>query len=553
MINVDVYYKDIKIASSNIEEGTTALELLNRYKDKFEYPVYSCKVNNLYRGLNHKLHHEGRIDFLDITNQATWLVYQNSLILLYMKAVHDILGKDVKVSIENSLNKGLYTVIKTDINEEIVKKIEDRMKELVSLHLPIKKEYLSKNKALELCKEHKLNDTYELLSSITSINQVEIYSLDDEIDIFYGLMVPSTSFLDKFELRYYKNAVLLRYPHPSDPLHLQDYEDQTLLYNAFKEATLWGKLTGINYCTDLNKKIVNKEMDEIFLIQEALHEKKIAEIADEIKNRKARIILICGPSSSGKTTFANRLIIQLKVLGIKPLYLGTDDYFVEMDEKPKNPDGSLDLESIRAVDTKLFIHDLKGLLAGEEVDLPRFDFIKNTKIFGERKTKIGKDQVIVIEGIHTLNPLLTEGIDEKEKYKIYISPLTPVGIDSHNRIPTTDARMLRRVVRDHQFRGRSVKQVLQEWIKVREGEDKNIFPMNGEADVFFNSNCLYELSVLKKYAEPLFKEITRNEPEYAEAQRMLSFLRFIDTVEDDDKIVNNSIIREFIGGSVLVK
>lgn len=553
MINVEVYYHNENIGKVNIESGTTALELINKYKDKFKYPIYACKVNNRYRGLNHKLHHEGIVEFLDITNQATWLVYQNSLILLYMKAVHDVLGKDVKVSIDNSLNKGLYTVIKTDINEEIVKKIEDRMKELVSLRRPIKKEYMSKGQALELCKRNKLNDTYEMLDSITSIKEVEIYSLDDEIDVFYGLMVPSTSFLEYFELRYYKNAVLLRYPHPSDPTHLQDYKDQTLLYNAFKEATLWGKLTGINYCTDLNKKIVNNETEELFLIQEALHEKKIAEIADEINNRKARIILICGPSSSGKTTFANRLIIQLKVLGIKPLYLGTDDYFVEIDEKPKNPDGTLDLESIKAVDSKLFIHDLKGLLNGEEVDLPRFDFIKNTKVFGERKTKLNKDQVIVIEGIHTLNPLLTEGIDDKEKYKIYISPLTPVGIDSHNRIPTTDARMLRRVVRDHQFRGRSVKQVLQEWIKVREGEDKNIFPMNGEADVFFNSNCLYELSVLKKYAEPLFKEITRDEPEYAEAQRMLSFLRFIDTIKDDDKIVNNSIIREFIGGSVLVK
>ena len=226
---------------------------------------------------------------------------------------------------------------------------------------------------------------------------------------------------------------------------------------------------------------------------------------------------------------------------------------MEANEKPRDENGELDLESIKAVDVNLFIQNLKDLLDYKEVDLPTFDFIKNTKVFGNRITKLSKDEVIVIEGIHTLNPILTKGIDEKEKFKIYISPLTPVGIDSHNRIPTTDARMLRRIVRDHQFRGRSVKQALDEWPKVRTGEDKNIFPMNGEADVFFNSNCLYELSVLKKYAEPLFKEIKRDEPEYAEAQRMLSFLRFIDPIEDDDKIVNNSIIREFIGGSVLVK
>ncbi len=310
---------------------------------------------------------------------------------------------------------------------------------------------------------------------------------------------------------------------------------------------------GINYCTDLNKKILNKETNDIYLMQEALHEKRISNIADEIKKRKAHVVLICGPSSSGKTTFANRLIVQLKVLGLKTLYIGTDDYFVEQDEKPRDENGELDLESIRAVDTNLFISDLKKLLDGQEVDLPRYDFINNKKIFGQRIIKPTKDEIIVIEGIHTLNPILTEGIDEKEKFKIYISPLTPVGIDSHNRIPTTDARMLRRIVRDHQFRGRSVKQALQEWPRVRDGEEKNIFPNNGEADVFFNSNCIYELSVLKKYAENLFKEIKRDEPEYGEAQRMLSFLRFIDPIEDDDKIVNNSIIREFIGGSSIVK
>ncbi len=553
MLKIQIYYDRYNLDNIEVEEETNVLDILKNYRGKLPYPVYSCKVNNLYRGLNHKLHHDTKLEFLDIKNQATWLVYQNSLVLLYMKAVHDVLGKEVKVSINNSLNKGLFTDIKTDINEKIVKDIENRMKQLVALDLPINKEYMSKQSAMELCKKHKLYDTYELLNSITNIGDVEIYSLDDEIDIFYGLMVPSTSFLSLFELKYYKNAVLLRYPHPSDPLSIPEYKDQTLLYDAFKEATNWGKLMGINYCTDLNKKIVDKKTDEIFLMQEALHEKKIASIADEIKKRNSHVVLICGPSSSGKTTFANRLIIQLKVLGLKTLYLGTDDYFVEANEKPRDENGELDLESIKAVDVNLFIQNLKDLLDYKEVDLPTFDFIKNTKVFGNRITKLSKDEVIVIEGIHTLNPILTKGIDEKEKFKIYISPLTPVGIDSHNRIPTTDARMLRRIVRDHQFRGRSVKQALDEWPKVRTGEDKNIFPMNGQADVFFNSNCLYELSVLKKYAEPLFKEIKRDEPEYAEAQRMLSFLRFIDPIEDDDKIVNNSIIREFIGGSVLVK
>ena len=553
MIKIEIYYGKEILDTVSVNENTSMLELLPNYRSKLTYPVYACKVDNMYRALNHKLNHDSKVELLDIKNQATWLIYQNSLVLLYIKAVHDVLGKHVKVSINNSLNKGLYTDIKVDVNEKQVADIENRMRQLVALDLPIKKEYMSKEKAMELAKTHKLQDTYDLLSSITNIGDVEIYSLDDEIDIFYGLMVPSTSFLSLFELRYYKNAVLLRYPHPSDPLSIPEYSDQVLLYEAFKEATHWGKLMGINYCSDLNKKIINNETKDIFLMQEALHEKRIAQIADEINKRNAHVVLICGPSSSGKTTFANRLIIQLRVLGLKTLYLGTDDYFVELNEKPVDENGELDLESIKAVDTDLFLSNLKDLLSGKEVDLPTYDFINNTKVFGKRKTKLAKDQVIVIEGIHTLNPILTQGIDDKDKYKIYISPLTPVGIDSHNKISTTDARMLRRIVRDHQFRGRTIKQALNEWPKVREGEEKNIFPNTDQADVFFNSNCIYELSVLKKYAESLFKEVTRDEPEYAEAQRMLSFLRFIDSIEDDDQIVNNSIIREFIGGSILVK
>ncbi len=553
MLTLEIYYDKNKLDTIEVNEGTTAQEIIKNYKSKLTYPIYACKMNNLYRSLGHKISHSGKLEFLDITNQATWLVYQNSLVLLYIKAVHDVLGKEVKVSINNSLNKGLYTNIKADINEEDVKKIEKRMHQLVALDLPINKEHLSKKEAMRICKKHKLNETYELLSSISNIDDVQIYSMADEINVFYSLLVPSTSLLSLFELRYYKNAVLLRYPHPSDPLSIPEYSDQTLLYEAFKEATMWGKLMGINYCSDLNKKINENNTEEIYLMQEALHEKKIANIADQIKNRNTHVVLICGPSSSGKTTFANRLIIQLKVLGIKPLYLGTDDYFVEESERTYDEKGEPDLESIKAVDTNLFKNNLKDLLDGKEVDLPYFDFVKNTKVFGKRITKLNKDQVIVIEGIHTLNPVLTEGIDEKEKFKIYISPLTPIGIDSQNRIPTTDARMLRRIVRDHQFRGRSVKQALIEWPRVRDGEEKNIFPNNGMADVFFNSNCIYELPVLKKYAEDLFKEITRDEEEYAEAQRMLSFLRYIDPIKDDDKIVNNSIIREFIGGSIIVK
>lgn len=534
------------------EHNLKAEEILEKVKDKVEYPIYGCKVDNSYRGLLHNVHRDCTVEFLDIRNQAIWLVYQNSLVLLYLKAVHDILGKDVLVTINNSLNKGLFTVIKTKIDQQTVTEIENHMHELVKKNIPIKKMHIKKSDAIKLAESYKQSETVNLLNSIEYNDDVEIYSLDDEIEIFYNFLVPSTGYLDKFELRLYRSGVLLRYPHPTDPNVIPYFEDQKKLYEAFSEATKWGQLMQVNYVTDLNEKIKNGETKDLYLLQEALHEKKISDIADSICQKKSRVVLICGPSSSGKTTFAKRLCIQLGVNGLKTLYLGTDDYFVDRDKTPLDEKGEKDYESIRAVDTQLFISDLKKLLSGQQADLPKYDFIKGTKIFGSRITKLDKNQVIVIEGIHALNSLLTEGIDENEKFKIYISPFTPISVDHHNRIPTTDCRLLRRMVRDYQFRGLDVKKTLGSWSKVRSGEDVNIFPFNGEADVFFNSNCIYELAVLKKYAEPLLKQVLPTDTEYAEAQRMLSFLRFFDGVKDDNIIVNNSIIREFIGGSILV-
>lgn len=544
---------DIKEHTIELDKPTTVENILSNYLDKVPYPIYACRFNNIYRGLSHLVTHDGVLEFLDIRNQATWTMYQNSLELLYIKAIHDVCGKDTLITISNSLNKGLYTYTNPLINEKQIEEVEKRMKELVFLDLPIKKEYMNKEEALKLAKEKRLKETVKLLESIKSIDSIHIFSLDDETEIFYDLMVPSTRYLEYFELRKYKKGILLRFPHPEDPLHIPEYEDQPLLYDAFSNANGWGKLMNIAYISDLNEKVVSNNYEDLFLMQEALHEKNISDIADVIKNKNKRVVLICGPSSSGKTTFAKRLCIQLRVNGLLPLYLGTDDYFVEKDEKPRDENGELDLESIKAVDTKLFKKQLSELLEYKEVDLPIFDFMNDTKVFGKRITKLDRNGVIVIEGIHALNKLLTDTIDDKEKFKIYISPFTPIGIDHHNRIPTTDARMLRRLVRDNQFRARDAKTIIQEWSKVRKAENVNIFPFNSEADVFFNSNCIYELAVLKKYAQPLLKQIKRTEPEYAEAQRMLGFLKFIEPIENDENINNNSIIREFIGGSSLVK
>lgn len=519
---------------------------------EYKYPIYLAKLDNAYRSLSHIVTHDCKIELLDITNNAAWLTYQNSLTFLYIKAVHDVCGKDTLVSINNSLNKGLFTLIKPKPSKSELKKIAQRMHELCDSDFPIKKVYMSKSEAIDLCISQKLYETKQLLQSIESISDIEIYSLDDEKGIFYNLLVPSTRYLKYFELVSYKNGFILRYPHPSNPLIIPKYKDEPLLYEAFKQANKWSGLMNVNYIAELNNCVAKGDYKDLILLQEALHEKNIADIASAIHKTKSKIVLICGPSSSGKTTFANRLKIQMQTIGLNALYLGTDDYFKDIKDRVYLENGQPDLESIKAVDTDLLFEQIEKLLNYEEVDIPVFDFKLSKKIFGKRKAKLQKNQVIILEGIHCLNPLITGQLKKHGLYKIYISPLTPLGIDHHNRIPTTDARMLRRLVRDSKFRNRSPLQALREWVGVRQGEDENIFPYNNEADCFFNSNCLYELPVLKKYAVKLLEQVDRTQEEYAEAQRMLRLLKYINNLNDEEYILNNSILREFIGGSIIL-
>lgn len=536
----------------NYEHILKVEDILLNYKDKMPYPIYACRLDNAYRALTHIITHDSTIEFLDIRNQATWLIYQNSLILLFNKALHDICDKDIKISVRNSINKGLYLTTNKEIDDKLLLSIEKQMKKLVLEDIPIIKKWLKPNEVKEIAKKINQKETYNIINSMPSLEDLSVYTLDDEIGIFYSLMVPSTSYLKYFELRKYKRGLLLRFPHQKDPSLILPFESEEILYNAFKQTYGWGKITGIKYISDMNNK-AHENHEDLFLLQEALHNKRINEISEEIIKRKARIVLICGPSSSGKTTFAKRLCIQLRASGNNTLYLGTDDYFIDRDKMETDENGEKDLESIKAVDTKLFVKDLNKLLNGEIVDIPVFNFKESKKEFGKRITKIDNGTIIVIEGIHALNELLTKGIDEKTKYKIYISPFSPISLDRFNRFPTTDARMLRRLVRDYQFRGWPAKKTLNAWPKVRAGEDNNIFPFAKQADAFFNSNCIYEMNVLKKYAKPLLESINRDEEEYGEAQRMLGYLHFVETIDDDDLIANSSIIREFIGGSAIVK
>ena len=536
-----------------IARGTTIEELYKQYAKQLPYTVLAAKVDNKIEGLDHRLSRECRVEFLDMRTQAANLIYQNSLILIYLKAIEDILGK-ADVDIENALNKGLYTEIKTaePVTAKQVKEIEQRMHHIVEEDIPFVREELTKEEAIARFEEMGCPEKIALLGENPRMKKVPFYSLAGYRDFFYGLMAPSTGYIRHFELRKYRRGVLMRFPQPSQPDKIPEYVDEKLLYKTFGEQSRWGKLMGIDYVSDLNRKIDEGKFTDLIQLSEALHERRIVEIADMITKGHKRIILIAGPSSSGKTTFARRLCIQLRVNGLEPLYMGTDDYFVEREHTPLDEYGEKNYEDLDAVDIQLFNSNMNDLLAGKTVDLPTFNFITGKKEYGKRITSIKSSQPIVIEGIHALNEALTSELPKEEKFKIYISPLTQLNIDSHNRIVTTDHRMIRRMVRDYKYRGHSAQSTISSWPKVRAGEDKNIFPFSNEADVLFNSVHLYEICVLKKYAVPLLEAITPEEPEYGDAVRMLNFLRFFKTVEDDSAIVNNSILREFIGGSVFV-
>lgn len=535
-------------------DGSRIEDVYRHFKDKIPYSIFAANVNNEYKDLNYKLKEADEVVLLDIRTQAANYVYQCSLTLLLLRAVDEVWGKKSEITIQNSLNKGLYIEVEKrhGLSDEDVSNLDAKMRELVEKDLPIKLEIVGRSEAMKILSEEGMDEKKRLLREDLELKFVRFYTLDGYRDFFYSLMVPSTGYLKFFELRKYRKGMLMRFPHQTMPDQIPEFKEENQLYRTFAEQKIWDGLLDIHYVSDLNEKIETKEYMDLMLLSEALHEKKISQIADDIKRQKKRIVLIAGPSSSGKTTFARRLCIQLRVNGLSPLYMGTDDYFVERADTPLDEYGEPDFENLRSLDIDLFNSDMNGLLSGKEVDLPTFDFMTGTKVFGKRKTSVNSDQPIVIEGIHALNDELTPFIPHDQKYKIYISPLTQLNIDPHNRVPTTDERMLRRMVRDSQFRGHDAKSTIANWHKVRAAEDRNIFPYTDEANVLFNSYHIYEIAVLKKYAKPLLEKITPEDDEYAEARRLLKFLEFFREIDDDEVIVNNSIIREFIGGSIFV-
>lgn len=542
--------QDIPYEEFETGGNVTAEDVLNSVKDRIKYSVYAALIDNKVMALNTRLTDGVSLRFLDIRSKQAFLMYQNSLVMLLLASAKDIIG-DQHVEVRMTLNQGLYIeVTSCDVNEDQVAKIGMRMNQLIDMDLPFETGHFTKRTGRKLMLEEGLDESSRVFDKLRESDEVRIYKLNGYSDFFFTDLVPSTGYLKYFELMKYRDGILLRFAQPENPDRIPLYADEYIMYRAFKEQSQWNHLLGVKYVADLNEKIRAGKSFDLIQMSEALHDKKIVEIADAITAQKKRVVLVLGPSSSGKTTFARRLIVHLKVRGLDPLYVGTDDYFKERENCPRDENGEYDFEGIDALDLDLFNRQMKGLLAGEEVDMPVFDFITGHKEYGKRVTQISGDQPIIIEGIHSFDSVLTQEIDESEKFRIYISPLTHINLNAHNRIPTTDTRIVRRIIRDSRTRGANAAETLKIWKKVHAGENKNIFPHSGEADMLFNSVHVYELAVLKKYAVPLLKEIPEDDTEYPEAERLLKLFEFVESLEDDQLIANTSILREFIGGGV---
>ena len=534
----------------HIPQGTSLLELSEQCRDMYRSVIIAAKVDNDIKELSFEPVRDCKVEFIDLTHSDGFRIYQRTICFVLIKAVNDLFPQR-KVVIEHSISKGLYCEIQGDkeLDEAEVKSIEDRMRELIEARIPFVKRVMPVEEARKIFMDTGRMDRYHAMEH-RGKSYVTIYSCDGYDDYFYGYMAPHTGYVSRFKLKYYHPGLVLQYPERTNPGLVPKFSEQKKLFNIFSEFKRWNRILGVENVGALNDIIKSGRINDFIRISEALHEKKIAQIADMIAHseHKKKIVLISGPSSSGKTTFAHRLSIQLRVNGLKPVTISLDDYFVDRDRTPRDENGELDFEALEAIDVKLFNEHLKGLIKGEEVGIPIFNFPKGCREGICRKLRIDDEQVLVIEGIHGLNPKLTSSVPAESKFKVYVSALTSMNIDNHNRIPSTDTRLVRRIVRDHQFRGSDALTTIKRWPSVRRGEKRNIFPYQEEADIMFNSSLIFELGVLKIYAEPLLAEIDQSNPEYSEAKRLIEFLSYFLPIESGE-IPLNSIIKEFVGGS----
>lgn len=533
-------------------EGTTYLQIAKEYQERFSYPIVLVRLNEAkLQELKKTVSEDCHLQFITTGDEVGMQTYRRSMCLMLVKAIYDVCDRDKiqKVRIDFAIGKGYYCLIDGNVvlTKELLGQVEVRMRQMVADAMPIDKRTVHTDEAVSLFAEHGMYDK-EKLFGFRRVSKVNLYRMNEFEDYYYGYMVPDASYLSYFSLYPYDEGFVLQMPDVKAPSVVPPFEVKEKLFSVLKKAGQWGDMLGIGTVGDLNEQITKGNIQETILVQEALQEKEIAKIAEKIAQKKeVKFILIAGPSSSGKTTFSHRLSIQLRAHGLIPHPIAVDNYFVEREQTPKDADGNYNFECLEAIDVELFNRHLNELLEGKEVELPQFNFKTGKKEYHGNKKKLGEHDVLVIEGIHCLNDALTFHLPKENKFKIYISALTQLNIDEHNRIPTTDGRLLRRMVRDARCRGTSARQTIAMWPSVRRGEEENIFPYQEDADVMFNSALIYELAVLKLYAEPILFGIEKDCPEYIEAKRLLKFLDYFVGVGSEN-IPANSLLREFVGG-----
>lgn len=533
-------------------QGATYEDVANDYQQEYENLIALAARDGKIRELFKKLTRDCEVTFFTLKDDVGNKTYVRSATMLFLKAVFDVYGREAAQScrVEFAIGNGSYISPKGKLNatEENAAKIRNRMRELVEAKTPFLKRSYSLDNAMELFRKEGMKDK-EKLFRYRRGSFVNIYEMDGYYDYYYGYMLPNAGYVKWFDVIAYEDGFMLLLPDKKVPTHVKPFQERKLLFRTLKESEEWGKEIGIETVGDLNDQICRGSLSELILVQEAQQERKIGEIAKSIVDRGGvKFVMIAGPSSSGKTSFSHRLSIQLKTLGKTPHPIALDDYFVNREFTPRDENGDYNFECLEAIDVKQFNDDMCRLLAGERVELPSFNFKTGKREYKGNFKQLGPDDILVIEGIHGLNEKTSYALPEESKYKIYISALTNINIDEHNRIPTTDGRLLRRMVRDARTRGADARRTIDMWASVRRGEEQNIFPFQEDADAMFNSVLIYELAVLKQFAEPLLFQIDKGEPEYYEAKRLLKFLEYFLGVTSES-LPNNSLCREFVGGS----